>query len=274
MELSGIMWSPTFDRYFLISDDVAAPHAAGAHRPILFSMSRDGVVDARPIDIDDGHELNDPESICLGPEGTFFLTTSHSVPHRRSTAPASRRRLMQLALVGGAAHLLGEVDLASALTNDPSLPSPGELDVEALAYREGSLYIGLKAPLTADGGALILELRQVAAAIQQGAIPPTNLRVWANPRLCLPSPAACEGISDMAFDRDGTLLMVANSPKGMPPDGGGALWRMEGADKIPVLLRRFRGWKPEGIAFGPSGRIAIVFDTDGAPPQWLQLSRP
>jgi hypothetical protein len=70
-------------------------------------------------------------------------------------------------------------------------------------------------------------------------------------------------------------LAAANSPKGMPSDGGGALWKLNAAGGAPQLLKRFDGLKPEGVALAKDRSSAIVvFDTDGQPPLWIRWALP
>ena len=187
-------------------------------------------------------------------------------------------------MVGRVVRIAGQVDLTEArgvagesLLELARLEVGGALDIEALAYRDGALYIGLKAPLASDGAATILRLADPAATLAAGRIAPGSLAFWSRARLCRPRAGAdvCAGIADMTFMADGTLLLLGNSPKGLPSDGGGSLWRMEGADKPATFVQQFPGLKPEGIALGPEGTFAvIVFDTDGAPPRWTRWALP
>jgi hypothetical protein len=83
----------------------------------------------------------------------------------------------------------------------------------------------------------------------------------------------CEGVADLAALPDGTLLIAANSPKNMPADGGGALWKLKEPHAPAELLKRFDGLKPEGVALTPTGKdVVVVFDTDGKKPLWIRLS--
>lgn len=252
LELSGAAWSASLQRYVLVSDDVVEEGAK--HIPELFTMTADGALDATPIRIEGETALNDLESITPGPNDTFFVATSHSA-NKKGHVPESRRQLLHIAIAGQTARVLGHVDLTTVL-------SANTLDVEGLAFREGALYIGLKAPLTADGRATIYVLPDAAHAVDANALPP--LAIHAQPRLCVP---ACEGISDLAILPDGTMLIAANSPKGMPSDGGGALWKLANANAEPQLVRRFTELKPEGVAVGPDpGSALVVFDRDGLQP--------
>jgi hypothetical protein len=259
-------------RYVAVSDDVT--DSGRKHAPLLFTITEEGRMDPSPVPIDGIAELNDPESITEGPGGTLFVCTSHSV-NAHGHLPESRRRLLHLALLPDRrAKILGQIDLTTARTNDGGLAWGQErtLDIEAIAFRGGALYIGLKSPLTADGSATILRLPEAVAIVKSGVVPRGALSVWARMHLCVARGGAtvCEGIADLAFLPDGGLLVAANSPKGMPSDGGGSLWKLP-ASGPPALLERFDGLKPEGVTLSPDrSTVVVVFDRDGRPPLWLK----
>jgi len=286
LELSGIAWSSSLQRYLMVSDDTAQEGSKRTrHAPLVFVMTTAGVLDPSPLRIEGLDELNDPESITAGPGETFFVATSHSL-NKKGHLPASRRKLLQLSLSTSpsALRVIGQVDLTEGrgatgqtLLEMARLPADGTLDIEALHFREGALYIGLKAPLAADGSATILRLADPAAALASGKIPAGAISFWSRARLCQPREGrdVCAGIADMTSLADGSLLLVGNSPKGMPSDGGGSLWRLEGAGKSAVFIRQFAGRKPEGLTLSPEGTSAvIVFDSDGQPAQWTQWPLP
>ena len=273
LELSGAAWSASLSRYVLVSDDINDEGAK--HTPLLFALTERGQLDSAPIKIEGISELNDPESISAGPDGTLFVCTSHSL-NKKGHLPESRRRLLHIALgVDRHAKVLGQVDLSVARTADGKPPwgETGTLDIEGIAFRDGALYVGLKSPLTVDGSASILRLPDVVSVIQAGTVPNGALSLWSRARFCVPhgGQAVCEGIADLAFLPDGSLLVAGNSPKGMPTDGGGSLWKLSGPNTAPLLLKRFDGLKPEGIALAPDHSSAIVvFDTDGRQPLWVR----
>lgn len=273
LELSGAAWSSALSRYVLVSDDISDEGAK--HSPLLFALSEAGQLDPAPIKIEGISELNDPESISAGPEGTFFVCTSHSL-NKKGHLPESRRRLLQITL--GAerkARVIGQVDLSGARGADgrPPWGETGALDIEGIAYREGALFIGLKSPLAGDGSASIFRLPDVVSVVKAGAVPSGALSLWSRTRFCLQheGKSVCEGVADLAFLTDGSLLVAGNAPKGMPSDGGGSLWKLAAANAPPKLLKRFDGLKPEGIALSPDHTTAIVvFDTDGRQPFWIR----
>ncbi len=269
LELSGIAWAPTLGKYLVVSDDVVMP-GADKHPPWIFALSPSGELDPSPIVIEGVPDLNDAESICAGPDGTFFLTTSHS-RNLKGHLPPGRRRLLQIALAGKNSRVVGQVDLTEVRGTDGGLLD-GPLDLEAITWRADGLYLGFKAPLV-DGRATILRVADPAAQLAAGKIKPETVSLWARPRLCLESREGhpCQGVADMTFLPDGALLIVANAPKGMPKDGGGALWKLPGPDKSPAFLQWFEGYKPEGIALSPDRTAAvIVFDRDRKQPEWLR----
>jgi hypothetical protein len=275
LEPSGAVWSTTLARYVMVSDDVN--EEGKKHVPLLFALTEDGQLDAAPISIEGIAELNDPESITAAPDGTLFVSTSHSL-NKHGHLPQSRRRLLHLSLgADRKAKIIGQVDLTTARSQDGSAPwgQDGRLDIEGLAFRYGSLYIGLKSPLGADGSATVLRLPDAVATLNGGSIPVGALSVWARARFCISHEGAsvCEGIADLAFLPDGTLLVAGNSPKGMPTDGGGSLWKFAGTGSVPILLKRFEGLKPEGVALSPDhGSVIVVFDTDRRQPLWTRWS--
>lgn len=275
-ELSGIAWAPSLSRFLVVSDDVVAPGERGHHLPWLFAMTASGALDPAPVPIAGLDKLNDAESICRAADGTFYLTTSHS-PNSHGEVPPARRMLLHLALEGRELNVLGRVDLtanrdepSSAFARVTQASGTDSVDIEAVASRGDSLYLGLKAPLASDGSATILRLANPASATGAGGIPRGQLAIWTTLRLCLPvaDSTVCQGISDMAFLPRGVMLLLANSPKGMPSDGGGALWAVEpGAP--PRLLQHFAGLKPEGLSLSPtSATVTIVFDRDRQQPLW------
>jgi hypothetical protein len=257
-----------------VSDDTASEgNKKTKHAPLVFALSVAGDLDPTPLRIEGIDELNDPESITAGPDGTFFLATSHSV-NKHGHLPPARRKLLHLALEGRTLRITGQLDLTeAALLDVAKLPADGALDVEAIAFREGALYVGLKAPLTADGSASILRIDGLLASMAAGKITPGSVALWSRPRLCRPREGhdVCAGVADMSFLADGSMLLAGNSPKGMPSDGGGSLWRMDGADKPAVFIQQFAGLKPEGVTTTADGTTAVVvFDSDGEPPLWIQ----
>lgn len=273
-EPSGIVWSPALSRYIVISDDTGLKESGTNHIPWLFTVSREGAFDAEPLPISGLDKLNDAEAICPGPAQTFLLTTSHSA-NKKGQDKKKRRRLYQLSLRDHALHIEAQFDLADAIAASGLLPTPS-VDIEALAFHHDDLYVGLKSPQSAAGEALILRVREVMRALKQGALSPSSIQVFAKLPLRVEHSGAqiIQGISDMSFLADGSLALLANSPKQLPHDGGGALW-LRKPDGSLVLLRRFVGLKPEGVTVSHDGKsLLVVFDNDRKQPLWIHFPLP
>lgn len=275
-ELSGLVWSPALERYLVVSDDTGLEDSRTNHAPFVLAMSADGRLDDAPVPIVGLDALNDAESICAGPLGTFFLLTSHS-PNRQGRTKRARRQLLHLDLdlVGRSLKVRGQADLTQ-LQGGRLLARAGPtgelpLDLEAVSYRDGALYVGLKSPLSSKGEGLILRIDDAVAQLAKGRVRAASVSRWAALALC--PEAACEGVSDLAWLPDGSLLLVANAPKGGPADGGGSLWRFKPGGE-PELLRRFPGLKPEGVTLSAKPSVVIVFDGHGEAPLWLELKVP
>src|ERR1041385_4823353 len=95
IEPSGVVWAAPLNRYLVVSDDTGTEDRK--HLPRVMAMSRQGAFDETPVPILGVDKLNDPEAICRGPDGSFFLTTSHS-PNKKGRTSAARRMLLHLRL--------------------------------------------------------------------------------------------------------------------------------------------------------------------------------
>jgi hypothetical protein len=282
-EFSGIAWSPTMKRYLVVTDDAGFRTTKSNHAPMVVALGEDGALDDAPVPIQGVKKLNDPESICPGPGGTYFLATSHSL-NKQDESHKSRRQLLHLAVNQRSLRVLGSLDLSASAEGKPllataGLPPDGRLDIEAIAYHDRALYIGLKSPLTPEGRAAVLRLANPEKHLKKGRYPAKALSRFATYPLCVDvkGQKVCEGIADLLFLRDGSLAVAANAPKGGPKDGGGSLWRIPAPlpTGTPELLYRFPGLKPEGVAYTPDQRsLIIVFDTDQDPPRFTRVPGP
>jgi hypothetical protein len=282
-ELSGIVWSPSLKRYLVVTDDSGLRSKGTNHQPLLLGLSEDGALDKTPIPIRGVEAINDPESISAGPDGSYFLVTSHS-PNRENRTTADRRQLLQLKDGKGGIQVVARTDLTDikggrSLLELAGLPTNGRLDIEAVTYHGGALYIGLKSPLTPGGEAVIVRLPKPLEALRGGKLPANAIERFAALPLCVDAKGSrvCQGISDMTFLSDGSLVLSANAPKGGPKDHGGALWHARSpiGKTPPVLLVRFHKLKPEGVTLSSTGRsLMVVFDCDDQAPKWTEIPLP
>lgn len=285
-EPSGVLIRAADARYVLVSDDTG--HKDGAHEgaPWLFTMSAEGVVEPEPLPVTGVSELNDTESIAAGEGGEVYVLSSQGYSakgKRRST----RTALLKLQPEGRGFRATAEVHLAELLdAAGPAVLSqlglPGgtrALEIEGMAYRDGALYFGLKAPLDPQGNAMIWKLAAPRVLFETKRLDGAGLSLWARARVDVelagagaraPTPG---GISDLCFLPDGSLA-IASTPSAA--DGAaGAVWRVarpEAGILLPQLLQRFPGLKPEGLSPAlSSGKVLVVFDTGAETPSFAEL---
>ncbi|WP_437811181.1 HlyD family secretion protein [Sorangium sp. So ce1078] len=305
LEPSGVLARPGESRYLIASDDTGHERDEGA--PWLFAMSASGVVDPEPVVVSGVDELSDVEGIAAGDAGEVYLLSSQSYSKKGKRKP-ERTALLRLRPEGRGFRVDGEIHLAELLDAAPAraaalgLPDGTRaLDIEGLAFRQGSLYLGLKAPLDPQGNAMIWRVAAPGALFgEEGASPvqaarakreraadeakrfeAASVSLWARARVDVeiagrPTPG---GISELAFMPDGSLAMTS-TPSTADGDAG-ALWRVDrppqGAGQSagvlsPRLVQRFPGLKPEGLT--PSlapGALVIVFDAGSAAPSFQEL---
>lgn len=261
-ELSGLAWSAALGRWLAVTDDTGREEKKNRRAPWVLAVDAAGALDAAPVELSGVAALDDAEAICPGPEGTFFLLTSHS-PNKAGKTPPERRQLLWLGLEERKLVVRGVADLSGALAQ--VLPFDARPDLEGLGFKEGKLYVGLKEPLS-EGKAQVLEL---AGGLEAFSGKPPTLAKWKELPLCVEG--VCQGVSDLLFLPDGTLLLASNAPKSGPKGKGGALWRVEEKGGA-ALVRSFPGLKPEGLGLSP-GRdaVQVVFDTGGKAPRWLRM---
>lgn len=277
-ELSGVTWVPALSRYLAVSDDTGLFDTPSWHAPWVFTFDDKGVLDPSPVVLEGIDMLDDGESITPGPAGTFFLATSHTINKKGKSKPA-RRQLLWLALEGKRLKVKGGMDLTTIGLDRLVTGEEDELDIEAIAFRDGALYVGFKAPLDASGHAAIARLENIVGAFDK--VKPAAIVgvVWARPKLEVPDAEGVlvpEGVTDLLFLPDGRLVLAANAPKSGKADGGGAVWLLAKPEATPVMLQRFLGLKPEGVTLSPDGkRLVVVFDRGQEnPSQWVQLPVP
>ncbi len=272
LELSDLVWVPALSRYVLVTDE----------SPFLVTMSADGVLDGAPLPIPGVEELNDAEALAAGPDGSVFLATSHS-PNKKGVLKEARRQVLWLSFTHGAPAVKGRLDLT--LVRDAAGRSIQELvcgaaieplDVEALAFHDGALLVGLKSPLAAGGRAALVRLANIGHAFERGEVAPQDVSVFARPLLKVAvknGQRVSQGISALLELGGGRWLIGANAPKWGPGDEGGALWLFDG--KAETLLAHFDALKPEGVTLSSDGQsVIVVFDEGEAPPKWAKFPLP
>lgn len=278
-EPSGILAQNNEGRYLIVSDDTGRDGDDGV--PWIFAMSKDGEIQSEPIAVHGVDELADVEAIAAGDSGEVYLLSSQSFSKKGKRKPA-RTALLRLRKQGSGFRVDGAVHLAEMLDADPvqatalGLPNgTRSLDIEGLAARGGSLYLGLKAPLDAQGKAMIWRIASPAALFEGKSLSNSGVSSWARVRVDveIEGKSIPGGISELCFWPDGRLALTS-TPSTADGDAG-ALWRIDAPESgalTPILVKRFPGLKPEGITPSFSqDKLMVVFDTGGGAPLFEEI---
>lgn len=277
-EASGLVWVASLDRYVVVSDETGVD---GAHPPWLFTMSRRGVVDPEPLVVEDAKQLDDIESVTAADHDALYLLASQSISER-GNRPKAREELMHVVPERGSYRVDHHVALAQLLDDAPpatlaalGLTDTKQLDIEGMAWRDGALYLGLKAPVDERGRAVIWRVG-APDKLLAGDLAGANLARWGSVALPLevdghPAPG---GIADLLFLSD-TSMLVGATPSGISGkhhDGAVYTVTRAGDALTASLVRSFHDLRPEGLARVPdSTQIAVVFDRGRDAPMWIRL---
>lgn len=285
-EPSAIIWQPELLRYLLVSDDTGQKNSQD-HIPWLFKMTVDGQVEPEPVLINGVTKINDLEAIARGSDGAIYVLSSQSFS-KHGKRPRSRTAFLKLVQKGQVYSKIGEVHLAELLdAAGPEywvalgIPAGTKgLNIEGLTFYQGEMFIGLKAPLTASGAALIWRLKNPDALFSDGTLDHAGLSLWATVKLASKEQPTlvAGGISELLFLADGSLLITSTPTRHLDGQGDGGLWRVA-TPKPGVLVakleRIFPGLKPEGISPSPKpGHFVLVFDAGAEIPYWVELPWP
>lgn len=257
VEASAVHYLPDIKRYLLLSDDT--PHK----RPLLFLMDASGRV-TDEVQIQGLKKVNDLESIAAGKGQTLYLACSQN-RSRKGKLKRSRRLLLRVKRQGRRFTLDGKVDLYTLLNSAAAaavgapwatfISGAADVDLEGLAYKDGALLLGYKAPLAA-GRSVILRLGQLEALFDKRQIPAGAVSIFLRLRLQREGASRQEHLSGLTY-RGGQLLITSTAK------GQGSLWRLTKAN-TPALVRAFDGLRPEGLALGPEpDQLIVVFDQGG-----------
>lgn len=278
-EPSGILAQKNDERYLIVSDDTGRDGDEGI--PWIFVMSKDGEIQSEPASVQGVEELSDVEAIAAGDTGEVYLLSSQSFS-KKGKRKTARTALLRLRKQGAGFRVDGEVHLAELLDADSvqaaalGLPNgTRNLDIEGMTARGGSLYLGLKAPLDAQGNAMIWRIASPASLFEGKSLANAGASSWARVRVDVEVDGKTTrgGISDLVFFPNGKLA-ITSTPSTADGDAG-ALWRVDAPESgalTPILVKKFPGLKPEGITPSFSqDKLMVVFDTGGGAPLFEEI---
>jgi len=272
-EGSGLLYVPEWSRFLVVSDDTG-PTDVAISPPWVFTLDPANGIDRDPVPLVGVDTFSDLESVTRGPDGSIYLLASQSLS-QKGRRPTKRQLLIRATLRSEPRALQVEETIPLYETLAASL-SPEQLeafgftallDIEGMTALGDDLLIGLKAPADSAGQARIHRLKLAGGPKKLASLSLEPFRTVPLPTCRAQAPG---GVSDL-FLADGDLYLTSTLPEGPPC---GSAWRLSlsSPSTTPVRLGDFEGFKPEGIAREPSGRVLVLFDTGDGPPRLATLA--
>ncbi len=141
------------------------------------------------------------------------------------------------------------------------------LNIEAAAFHDNTLYLGLKEPVS-EKGAIIWKLENVDDIFKTQKLAPNQLLVYGYVKLGQHKNKSA-GFSDLMFDQNGRLWALSTIVDAGNDDQLGGFHRIDRIADGRLEATRifsFPGLKPEGICLQGKERFLIVFDKDNENP--------
>lgn len=271
IEASGIVYCTDIGKYLIISDDTEGKKA------VLFLMNMAGIIE-KNIVIQGAPLINDMEGIAQDDQGFVYVMASQNA-NKKGKLPAARRAFIRAKRKGAELSFAGNIDLSQLLGNAARSKEAawaqaitramesGLLDIEGLTMHKGDLYIGIKSPLL-SGNAMILTLGGAEKLFAPGGPDARSVDLWNELPLADSLTGAPGGISDLHYAGDALYILSVAEIAGKEEIGN--LWRYRSGDARPGLLKRFAGFKPEGITMNAGNReLCITFDKGSRRPSQI-----
>lgn len=272
-EGSGLLYLPEWSRFLVVSDDTG-PASADESPPWVFTLDPVKGLDPDPVPLIGLDTVSDLESVTRGADGSVYLLASQSLS-QKGRRPKKRQLLIRATVKAEprALEVVEAVPLYETLSASlgpeqlEALGFTALLDIEGMTAYGEDLLIGLKAPADSAGQARLHRLKLAGGPKKLAGLTLEPYRTVPLPTCRAQAPG---GVSDL-FLADGDLYLTSTLPEGPPC---GSAWRLSlsSPSTTPVKLGDFEGFKPEGIAREPSGRVIVLFDTGDAPPRLATLA--
>lgn len=236
----------------------------GDETPDALWVKEDPAAKVKLRKVNDG-DWDDMEDLAEVNDHQFFGITSHSRTKKGNRKPEREELLLfarstsQFAvedywslrkpILTALEKTLGQVlDLEKVQENPPK---EGGLNVEGLAYRGGQLFLGLRSPLTSQGDAILLRIKN-GKALLEGEDPQISD--------VMTLPLGKRGIRGMTTYRDG-ILLIAGSADADESEFGLYRWT-EATQSIHAFpLAGFSQLlRPEGLMVDTDGSFLFVQD--------------
>lgn len=259
-EPSGAVYLEDLKKFLVVSDD-----GDGDRHLNLFLVDKDGRVDDQTVRVPGAGEIDDIESISEA-NGWTYLLASQSLT-KKGKDKRQRNLLVRARRSGLSMGSVQTIELKPLLVK--ALKSSGErrlqeafaeswkeLEIESHFVDRESLYLGFKQPKSL-GSAIVVKIEDVEGLFLNKKIPSRNLSLWHEIRFDRVHGSA-QQLTDLI--RRGQSYYAATSCE----DGVcGAVWKLEevSGELVPELLRSFKSFRPEGLAYhSADDSLFVTFD--------------
>lgn len=279
-EPSGLVHLESTGNYLLVSDDTGLPDTSSDHIPWLFSMDKTGSVNPQPIQVDNITSFNDIEAVTTIDDQTVLLVSSQNIS-RKNKRKHDRTLLMKVRHLNDEFTVIDHIPLMQLIMRDCDaeerqklglnlLEADGlpELNIEAAAYRNNTLYLGLKEPAI-DKKAIIWRISDLNALFQSRSLVPGQLAIEGTVSF-KNNADATRGISDLTFDSNGRIWILTTIPEASRDEQVGGLHQLTRFSDnrfTAQTVHLFPGEKPEGLCIDSDNRLNIVIDADSDSPR-------
>ncbi len=278
-EPSALTWLDDLQRFIVLSDDTGWKNS-NDKTPWIFLMDRFGNVENQPLLVRGVKKFNDLEAIAVESKDILWFVSSQNTS-KKGKRKSSREKIYKVRREGRSFEVIKSIEFLSALeksyTSDQlkqlgliALDRDGRklLNIEGAAWKDGSLYLGLKQPL--DGNkAMVWKLDNPSQLLDTGKLSPNQLQRFAEFPLGDPPGGS---ISSLAFDASGVLHGLSTIANAGTERQIGRYFRLQ-SNGASEILNAFPGKKAEGLAFFEGGKAFIAFDADQGAPTFAIVSK-
>ncbi|MBW1900359.1 MAG: HlyD family efflux transporter periplasmic adaptor subunit [Deltaproteobacteria bacterium] len=280
IEPSGALYLKDIKKYLIISDTTRN------HRPVLYLMDEHGNVEDW-IPIRGLKEIDDMEAIAEDAEGNIYIACSQSHAGNGKIT-AARKLLLRLRRDKVFLYLDKKINLYDLLLDAAGRNrntrwaqfivgggNDGEINIEGMFHRDGSLYLGFKRPLK-DDKAVVLEISDIDMVFDKGRLDANSIKIWKEFALTDSAYDVATGISGLyPHKKNLYILSYANINKTGARQKVGNLWAYDVANDTLSHIKRFESLKPEGIAYNvDTDAFLITFDHGRRHPSQIMTWRP
>lgn len=270
VEPSGLVFIPELKRYLMVSDDTFE------NKPFVYLLNNSGEVDQRILLVDGVDKIKDMESMTMDEQGNIYIASSQSETKKNKISKSRRslikvkreglnlikqERVRLIDMMNDVAVLYPDLPWVKLLKKENLIENKYmiQMDLEGLAVKANTMYLGLRNTFGASGEVVILKIVDAEKMFETDQLTAEQVSVYAT--LKLPESKNQEGISDLLIVENKMFILTADNKD---KDKGRLLkLNMDDLDRGVSLVKRFNEHRPEGISYNSvDNELLVVFDNN------------